>query len=201
MRCRKWFPPCPEAKRIYRDPILFNSISNRVACNLSHETRTAVKEKSLQKVTKAEYEALAAFRYSLRQFLHFSEEGARAAGLTPQQHQALLAIKGFPGRDQITISELSERLQIRHHSAVELAGRLVAERLARRKTDQRDNRVVCLALTTRGEQLLEALSATHREELRRVAPQLELLLESLRGFSESPAAKGALSAKIPFNPK
>src|SRR3569832_1651151 len=70
------------------------------------------------RLSKAEYELLAAFRYALRQFLRFSEEAARAVGIEAQQHQALLAVKGFPGRDRITISELAERLQIRHHSAV-----------------------------------------------------------------------------------
>src|SRR3979490_1435689 len=71
-------------------------------------------------VSKKEYEMLASFRYALRQFLHFSEQAAIAAGITPQQHQALLAIKGYPGRDCILVRELAERLQIRHHSAVEL---------------------------------------------------------------------------------
>ena len=68
-------------------------------------------------VTQGEYQALASLRYSLRQFLHFSEQAAGEAGLTPQQHQALLAIKGFGGA-QLTIGELAERLQLRHHSAV-----------------------------------------------------------------------------------
>ena len=70
----------------------------------------------MTRITKSEYETLAAFRYSLRQFLHFSEEAAQSVGLAPQQHQALLSIKGFPGRDKITIKELAEQLQIRHQS-------------------------------------------------------------------------------------
>ena len=133
------------------------------------------------KVSQAEYEALAAFRHALRQFLHFSDEAARTAGLTPQQHQALLAIKGFPGRDRATIGELAERLQIRHHSAVGLANRLVAERLAQRTQDTADRRQVYLALTARGETVLEKLSAAHKEQLRRVGPQIGLLLERLGG--------------------
>src|SRR5579859_1886698 len=76
-------------------------------------------------LSKADYEALAEFRWSLRHFLGFSEAAARAAGITPQQHQALLAIKGFPGRDKVSVGELAERLQIEHHSAVGLADRLV----------------------------------------------------------------------------
>ena len=82
-----------------------------------------------KQLSKSQYEMLAAFRYALRQFLHFSEEAAHAAGITPQQHQALLAVKGFRGRDCVTVGELAERLQLRHHSAVGLVDRLVAEGL------------------------------------------------------------------------
>jgi len=133
------------------------------------------------KITKSEYETLAALRYALRQFLRFSEQAAEQAGLTPQQHQALLAIKGFPERDRLTISELAERLQLRHHSAVGLADRLVSARLASREPDSQDRRRVYLALTARGEALLEKLSSAHKEQLRRVGPQLAFLLERLRG--------------------
>jgi DNA-binding MarR family transcriptional regulator len=131
-------------------------------------------------VTHKEYEALAALRYALRQFLRFSEEAAIAAGLTPQQHQALLAMKGFPGRERITIGELAERLQLRHHSAVGLANRLVAHRMAARERDARDRRQVHLVLTDRGEEILEQLSAAHKEQLRRIGPQISLFLEQLR---------------------
>src|SRR5579862_5645367 len=134
-----------------------------------------------RKITKARYEALAELRYALRQFLRFSENAAQAAGLTPQQHQALLAIKGFPGRDRMTIGELAERLQILPHSAVGLANRLVRERYVRRVADRKDRRQVRLALTHRGEKLLEKLSAVHREQLQRVGPQITRLLKSLRG--------------------
>ena len=106
------------------------------------------------KITKAQYEMLAEFRYALRQFLRFSENAAQAAGITPQQHQAMLAIKGFPGRDRITIGELAERLQIAHHSAVGLADRLVAEHYVQRVQGRKDRRQVYLALTRRGEILL-----------------------------------------------
>jgi len=154
---------------------------------------------SKSKITKAHYETLAEFRYALRKFMRFSEDAAQSAGVTPQQHQAMLAIKGFPGRDRITIGELSERLQIKHHSVVGLADRLVVEKYVQRLTDQKDHRQVHLMLeneanqaslhlmlTTRGEAVLEKLSATHQEQLRRVGPQINQLLESLRG--ENPAA-------------
>src|SRR5262245_16083828 len=87
---------------------------------------------SKRKVSRVEYEALAALRFGLRQFLRFSEEAAHAAGITPQKHQALLAIKGFPGRSRVTVGELAERLQIRHHSAVGLVDRMEAEKLVAR---------------------------------------------------------------------
>ena len=132
------------------------------------------------KVSKAEYETLADLRYSLRQFLHFSEESALAAGITPQQHQALLAIKGFRERNRVTVGELAERLQIRHHSAVGLANRLAANGFIKRKPDPTDRRQVCLSLTARSEAVLESLSAAHKEQLRRVGPQIESLLKRLR---------------------
>lgn len=136
-------------------------------------------------VSDAEYETLAAFRYALRRFLRFSEEAAQEAGLTPQQHQALLAIKGFPGRDRVTISELAERLQIRHHSAVGLVSRLVAQGLVTREQDSADRRQVYVALTESGTEMLERLTAAHREELRRIKPELSLLLERLGGEPEN----------------
>lgn len=132
-------------------------------------------------ITKADYETLADLRYALRLFLRFSEEAAQRAGLTPQQHQALLAIKGFPKRDQVTVGELAERLQLRHHSAVGLADRLVSARLISRRQDTKDRRQVYLKLTARGETALERLSAAHKEQLRRAAPQINALLERLRG--------------------
>ncbi len=134
----------------------------------------------MAKITKSQYETLAALRYRLRQFLRFSEEAAHTVGLTPQQHQALLAIKGFPRRGRVTVSELAERLQIRHHSAVGLADRLAANNLIRRHRDPTDRRRANLALTAHGEKVLENLSATHREQLRQIGPEIESLLRRLR---------------------
>lgn len=127
-------------------------------------------------ITKHEYRALAAFRHALRKFLHFSEQAAVAAGLTPQQHQALLAVKGFVD-ESLTIGELAERLQLRHHSAVGLVNRLVSQKLLKRHRSTNDRRQVHLRLTSTGERLLRDLSAAHREELRRIGPQLKVLLE------------------------
>lgn len=133
-------------------------------------------------ISKAEYETLAAFRYALRQFLCFSEEAAGQVGLTPQQHQALLAIQGYPGRERITIGELAERLRIRHHSAVGLVNRLVSQGFLAREIDQNDRRQVFVNLAQGGCRALEKLAEVHQEELRRVGPQLIQLLNSLSSY-------------------
>jgi len=132
-----------------------------------------------QALSKADYEALAAFRHALRRFLDFSGEAAKTAGLTPQQHQALLAIKGFPGRDRVTIGELAEQLVQRHHSTVGLVDRLEALGLVQREADLEDRRRILVALTVRAEEVLAGLSAIHRDELRRLGPALAALLERL----------------------
>lgn len=129
--------------------------------------------------SKLQYENLAAFRFALRKFLRFSEDAAGEAGLTPQQHQALLAIKGFPGRDYVTVGELAERLQIKHHSAVGLIDRLVVEDLVERDASAEDRRQVFIRLTQRGEGVLEELAAMHREQLRLIGPELSSLLQRL----------------------
>ncbi len=139
----------------------------------------------MTRINQLEYEALASFRYALRQFLRFSENSAESVGLTPQQHQALLAIKGFPGRDRLTVSELAERLQIRHHSAVGLADRLAAQGLVERQPSTTDRRQVYVALSEKGLDLLEQLSAAHKEELRRIGPQLRQVLEHLSAGDNS----------------
>ncbi len=128
-------------------------------------------------ITQSHYERLAAFRHALRRFLHFSEEAARAAGVTPQQHQALLAIKGFPGRDRVSIGELAGRLHVRHHSAVGLVDRLDRLGLVRRRPAASDRRRVEVRLTARGEALIRRLSAAHLRELRELAPELRRLLD------------------------
>jgi len=127
-----------------------------------------------KKLSKSQFENLAAFRYALRQFLHFSEEAAQRAGLTPQQHQALLAVKGFPGRETVTVGELAERLQLRHHTTVELVDRLVDLDLVERERVGLDRRRVFVRLTRRGEQVLDELSSAHEEELRRIGPNSKL---------------------------
>lgn len=130
-------------------------------------------------ITKSHYESLAALRHALRRFLNFSQDAARQSGLTPQQHQALLAIKGFPGRDFVSITELAERLQLRHHSTVGLVDRLTRARLLRRTPSVSDRRRVELRLTAQGEKVIEKLSATHLNELRQFGPELHRLIGSI----------------------
>lgn len=139
---------------------------------------------SSKHLSKPQYETLAAFRYSLRKFTHFSESAAQSAGVTPQQHQALLAIKGFPGRDCVTVGELAERLQLRHHSVVGLIDRLVLEKLVVRTPSLEDRRQVLIKLTGRGEKTLEKLSALHHEQLKRIGPELSRLLEQLNSIEK-----------------
>lgn len=128
------------------------------------------------KLTKREYETLAAFRFSLRQFLRFSEEAAKSEGTTPQQYLALLAIKGYPGREWATVGELAERLQVQHHSAVGLVDRLAGEGMVSREPSEDDRRQVLIRLTAGGEELLGKLASVHREQLRRIGPELRRIL-------------------------
>ena len=125
-------------------------------------------------LTKRDFEALAQFRFGIRRYLRFSEETVRRDGLTPQQYQLLLALKGFPGRDWATVGEVAERLQLRHHSVVELVNRAQAEDLVERGADPDDKRLVRVLLTGRGERVLARLAALHREELQRMRSALVL---------------------------
>ncbi len=128
-------------------------------------------------LSKADYEALAEFRYALRKFLGFSETSAAEHGVTPQQYQALLAIEGYPGRNWVTIGELAEQMRIAHHSAVGLVDRMEAMRLVKRTASKEDRRRVQVTLTAKGLKLLEKLYRVHRDELRSKGPQLTSLLQ------------------------
>ncbi|MGN6572520.1 MAG: MarR family winged helix-turn-helix transcriptional regulator [Pseudolabrys sp.] len=131
-------------------------------------------------LTDADYERLAEFRYLLRHFMIFSEDAAEQTGLTAQQHQALLAIKGF-GRDRpMTVGDVAERLGIRHHSAVGLIDRLLSKSLVKRRTGTDDRRKVLLTLTPKAVALLARLSTAHRDELKRLAPLLQTLLKHFK---------------------
>jgi DNA-binding MarR family transcriptional regulator len=123
-------------------------------------------------LTKQDFEALARFRFGIRRYLRFSEETVRRHGLTPQQYQLMLALKGFPDRDWATVSEVAERLQLRHHSVVELINRAQAQGLIQRTPDPEDRRAVRVSLTRAGNRDLGKLSALHRDELRRLRSAL-----------------------------
>lgn len=133
--------------------------------------------------SKADYEKLAAFRYELRKFLRFSEQAARRHSLPSIQYLALLAIEGFPGRDRVTVGELAERLQIAAHSAVGLADRLEASKLARRISSHEDRRQVHLTLTSKGRAKLEKLASIHQQELKTAGPAL---IRGLSGIVHKP---------------
>jgi DNA-binding MarR family transcriptional regulator len=137
--------------------------------------------KTPPKPSVREYKLLAEFRYQLRRFLRVSEEAGAAAGLTPQQYQALLAIRGFPGKDCVTIGELRERLQLQPHSVVGLIDRLATKRLVTRQTSATDRRRVHIHLTARGAKLLECVAAEHREQLRLIGPELTRTIRAVCG--------------------
>jgi DNA-binding MarR family transcriptional regulator len=132
-----------------------------------------------------DFEALAEFRYHIRRFLHFSEQAARRCEIEPQHHQLLLAVKGFRGEAGAapTVGYLAERLQLRHHSTVELIDRLVSEGLVERRPGLRDRRQVIVSLTRSGDRILRKLSEEHVRELRETGPALVAALASIVGTS------------------
>jgi DNA-binding MarR family transcriptional regulator len=123
------------------------------------------------------YRALAEFRYQIRRFLRFSEDTARAGGLEPQQYQLMLALKGLTADLRPRVGEIAERLQIRHHSTVELVDRLARRGLIKRRRSDSDRREVFLELTPRGDKLLQEMALRHRAELRELAPDLVAALK------------------------
>jgi DNA-binding MarR family transcriptional regulator len=136
-----------------------------------------------------DYQDLAEFRFQLRQFLHFSELQAREHAIEPQQHQALLALKGLPVGKRPTIGELATRLALRHHTVVELTNRLETAGFVKRGPDPEDGRQILLQVTSEGAAKLRSLSLAHREELRVRGPELAKTLRSiLRGSRTSDAA-------------
>ena len=130
-------------------------------------------------LTRAQYMALAAFRFELRRFMAFSETAAHGAGLPAQQHQALLVIAGFDGDDAPSVGTLSERLLIAPHTATELAARMVEAGLIDKTPSRQDRRKTRLVLTPKAESLLAALSTAHLKELKSLEPALTAALARL----------------------
>jgi DNA-binding MarR family transcriptional regulator len=125
------------------------------------------------------FKAMAEFRYQIRRFLRFSENAARQAGIEPQQHQLLMAVKGLPEDAQPTISVLAERMQLQHHSTVELIDRMVDRGFLCRLRSTADRRQVLVKLTRDGEELLRKLALYHLQELQSIGPTLVNVLKSL----------------------
>jgi DNA-binding MarR family transcriptional regulator len=144
-------------------------------CFISHHD---IDQARMKRLSDADYTALADFRHAIRCFLEFSENAAAAEGLTPQQHQALLVIRGTPG-SMTNVGRLAERLRVKHNTAVELAQRLEAAGLVSRQSSEDDKRAVLLSLTNLGSTKLETLSLIHRRELGHLSPEILQLLHSL----------------------
>jgi DNA-binding MarR family transcriptional regulator len=140
-------------------------------------------------------QALAEFRYTLRQFLHFSEEAATAAGVAPQQHQLLLQIAGAPAHASTSVGYLAERLALRHNSVVELCNRCEQAGLILRKSDATNRRTVVLRLTAEGNRVLRRLSADHARELNEFGPRLVIALKALTKPSQRAAAQPTRETK------
>jgi DNA-binding MarR family transcriptional regulator len=127
----------------------------------------------------ADYRRLLHFRTGLRRFLHWSEEQAEKAGLTPAQHQLLLAVRGHDGTQGPTIGDVAGYLMLRHHSVVGLVDRAEKAGLVERQEDSGDRRVVRVRLTPQGLSTLQKLSALHLEEIQRLAPNIQDIQQGL----------------------
>jgi DNA-binding MarR family transcriptional regulator len=156
---------------------------DQTTSNMAHDRRG-----DATRLDSHEYAMLAAFRYALRAFMHFSETAAAGVGLTAQHYQAMLVVRGCPADRRITINDLAQELLIRHNSAVGLVDRLHRQGLVKREPSPLDGRKVHLRLTVKGERVLERLAAVHREELNRIGPQLRQLLQQITRASKRPPA-------------
>jgi DNA-binding MarR family transcriptional regulator len=135
---------------------------------------------------QGDYERLLRFRTGLRRFLRWSAEQAKIAGLTPAQHQLLLAIRGHPDPLGPTVSDIAKYLYLRHHSAVELIDRAQVAGLLERRADRNDTRAVRLRLTPTGDERLETLAEAHMEELARLEGELHALWDGLQTTVHQP---------------
>lgn len=150
------------------------------------------------------FKAMAELRYQIRKFLRFSENAARQAGIEPQQHQLLLAIRGLPDGASPTIGVLAERMQLQHHSTVELVDRLVDRNFLCRLRSTNDRRQVLVKLTHDGEEFLQKLSLHHLEELQSAGPTFVKVLNSLLGdnlMDNSDSASKTVKENITDKPR
>ncbi len=139
----------------------------------------------MPRITIADYRALAAFRHEIRKFISFSEQAARDAGIEPQQHQLMLAVRGLPERMRPTIGAIAERLCVQHHTAVALVDKLEERGLILRERSEADRREVLLRVTYDGEAVLRTLSALHRLQLETVGPNMVRALERVLALSNA----------------
>jgi DNA-binding MarR family transcriptional regulator len=135
----------------------------------------------VSRISLNDYRSLAALRYEIRKFLAFSEQAARDAGIEPQQHQLLLAVRGLPDGMNPTVGAVAERLCVQHHTAVALVDKLEARGFLRRERGLVDRRQVMLRLTPAGDAVLRKLSALHREQLWTVGPEMARALQGILG--------------------
>jgi DNA-binding MarR family transcriptional regulator len=145
-----------------------------------------------------DFKAMAELRYQIRRFLRFSENAARHAGIEPQQHQLLLAVRGLPEHLKPTIGVLAERMQLQHHSTVELIDRLVDRGLLCRLRATDDRRQVLVKLTHEGEEFLKRLSLHHLQELQSAGPKFVKILEDLIGNTEIRLSTGEAKTTGPI---
>jgi DNA-binding MarR family transcriptional regulator len=138
------------------------------------------------KPDRPDFKAMAELRYQIRRFLRFSENAARQAGIEPQQHQLMLAVRGLPGELKPTIGVLAERMQLQHHSTVELIDRLVERGFLCRLRATDDRRQVLVKLTHDGEEFLKTLSIHHLQELQSAGPRFVKILQGLIDNAETP---------------
>ena len=149
----------------------------------------------MKTLSQEDYQALAEFRYQIRKFLNFSEQAVRKAGIEKQQYQLMLAIKGMPDGVRPRIRELAERMQLEHHSTVELINRLEGNGCVRRERSDDDRREVLLALTGKGERILAELAVHHREQLRSTGGDLLTALQLVQGEDQPGGRNGKTNKK------
>jgi DNA-binding MarR family transcriptional regulator len=143
--------------------------------------KPAVRPMSSSILTKQDYHSMASLRYALRKLLRFSKDFVSShAKLTPEQYEALLALKAFSNDEGLTVGQLSERVQVRHHTTVSLTDKLAARRLVTKRRGNPDRRYVYVKLTPAGTKLMASLAASHRREIRRHASQMIDALRKLK---------------------
>jgi DNA-binding MarR family transcriptional regulator len=148
----------------------------------------------MAQLTRQDFERLLEFRVSLRRFQRWSEDQAKAEGLTHVQHQLLVAIKGHHEDKPPTVGDLAGYLLLRPHSAVELVDRAEAAGLVERIPDADDGRVVRVRLTKEGDRVLQKLTRPHLERLHELASVLDELVTRHNGTSPDPGAERGADA-------